>query len=119
MTIYAIRQIEMYLAEGNIQENILQNLPVPLNILEAKVVDVCIALDDFQSILMQNSLVFKQDSSKARFQQKVHHVICPNLVTEGLKHIRRPDPKEPTSVLIDEHIKLVKQTVPIWDEQPI
>lgn len=93
MTIYAIRQMEMYLAEGNIQENILQNLPVPLNILEAKVVDVCIALDDFQSILMQNSLVFKQDSSKARFQQKVCHVIGPSLVTGGFRTYKKARPK--------------------------
>ena len=47
-----------------------------------------------------------------RFQQKLRHVMDPrSRLCKGLENVRKLDPEEPTPVPVDEHIKLVGQTM--------
>ena len=72
MTDYTNRQFDMYIPDGDIEENVLQHHLVPSIILEVK------AADNFlQSILMQSSAVLNQESSMERFQQKLCRVMSP------------------------------------------
>ena len=74
MADYVNHQIECFVPEKNVEENLLILQPVPENFRGVK------KLDDFVKFIMgQSTQVLNQDATMEKFQQKILHVLGPKM----------------------------------------
>ena len=106
MTDYVNHQLECFIPEKDVEENLLILQPVPENVRGVK------KLGDFlKSILGQSAQVLNQDAIKTKFLQKILDVLGPlSRLWKGLEDIKNA-PDNTVSVPVEDHIKLIEQTV--------
>ena len=106
MADYVNHQFECFIPEKDVEENLLVLQPVPENVRGVKKLD-----DIVKSIMGQSAQILNQDATMEKFQQEILDVLGPlSRLWKGLEDIKNA-PDDTVLVPVEDHVKLVKQTV--------